>query len=63
MVTFILIKQQAANTAYSQQQSILDELCRMENRKAKLNELDYPITAEGIKQMVKKQKGSIFGPD
>ena len=52
------------NTEHSLQQSILlNELQNMENSKAKLNTLDYPVTFQEVRKTVKKakeQKSSFF---
>ena len=44
------------NTEHSLQQSILNELQNMENSKAKLNTLDYPVTFQEVRNTVKKLK-------
>ena len=43
-------------TEHPLQQSILNELQNMENNKAKLNTLDYPVTFQEIRKTVKKLK-------
>ena len=46
----------APNTEHSPQQSVLNELQNMENSKAKLNALDYPVTYQEVRKTVKKLK-------